>query len=319
VLQEARSVSRRLRKAWGLKERAGKGAKIERNLLVSAALRSDSRCAYVARRRKGKVFWGNGGTEIALARESAVNEEKTDAVVVLASMAVGMGYRNRKLFGTCAVPVKFRDLFEAGLGEDRIAHVARVKAGVVTARIERVYAGRAIEQREDVPRGLLARLAVKSLFLEGRLHRASRDETQQRLEAASLLRRLVQAGLADKDMDTGALDLADPVPALEDWAEARLASLGVESGEDLALLSAADFLAAELPESTLAWLDSHFKRALRLGNADYDVEYDLSKKEVTLVKTGGAQKEPPSLSTLPSFRGFRIRVRHHSKVWVLRR
>lgn len=317
TLIEARSVSRKLRTAWKLPKHTVPETPISIELIIKAALKSDPSCAYVARRRKDKIFWGNGGPEIMLTRESAVNEEKTEAVLVLSGMAIGVGLRNRKLYGTCAVPVKLHNLVRAGLGEDKIKHVTKASSGTAIAHIERIYAGKVIQKKEEIPKGALAVTALKTLFLEKRIFKEAHIKTEQRLKRASLLRKLIAAGIAN-DLETGSWNLTKPVPSLANWVEAKLISLGVESGNDLNLLSKNDLKADPIPDFTKQWMDRYFPQILHLGNADYDIEYDLTKKEVTLIKTDGPQKEPPSLSVLPNFTNFKIRVRHHSKVWVLR-
>jgi hypothetical protein len=72
VLGEARAHRRRLRQAWGLARNTDRTT-VDRQRLIRAALASDPRVAHVARRRKGRVFWAAGRTEVELARESAVD------------------------------------------------------------------------------------------------------------------------------------------------------------------------------------------------------------------------------------------------------
>jgi len=316
ALGEARAHRRRLREAFGI-DRAAERHVVDRPGLIRAALASDPRVAHVARRRQGRVFWAAGRTEIELARASAVDEARTDAIAALASVAIGQGPRKSRIFATCAVPLELRHLVEAGLGEERIEHAGR-EGGAVVARIERVLAGKVIDRREGVPRGSLARDAIAGLLVDGRLFRDAIASTSERLAAAALARRLIAAGLAPPDTDLGAWGGDAAEPGLSGWVGARVDELGVESGDDLALLTAADFTAHDLPAGTRAWLDRSYPRRLNLGDAAYDVGYDLEKREATLVRVTGARKEPPSLATLPAFRGFRVRVQHHSKVWVLR-
>ncbi len=317
VLGEARRIQRRLRKAWSLPPAPEGPHPVDRKALTRAAIRANTRSAYVARRRRGKLFFANGGTEIGLARESAVDEAKVDAVAVVASMAVGRSLMDSRIYATCALPVPLRRLAEAGLGEETVAH-SGVEGGVVVARITRRLAGKVLEEREAVPKGALAREAVKALFLEGRLFRQTLEKTRETLEAVTLAKRLSAARSMGVELDLGEWGAVTPMPTLDDWVEGRIRTLGVESGEDLALLSAADFEAPDLPEETRARLDRELPRTLSLGDVTYDIEYDFKKREATLVMVAGRRKTPPPLTTLPALRGFRVRARHHSKVWVLR-
>jgi ATP-dependent helicase HrpB len=317
VLQAARSIRGRLRRAWGLSSSGDPAKTINQRELALAAMGADPRCAYVVRRRKGGVFWGNGGTELTLARESAVNEEKTDAVAVLGSMAVGQGYRDQRIYATCAIPLTFSMLSGAGFGEDRVEHAGRAGETVV-ARIERVYAGTVIEKREEVPQGSLARQAIGDLFLGGRLFRGTLEKSRDRLETAALALKLCRSTQIGVKLDCGEWEGGGSVPPLEYWVEHRLQTLGVTGGDDLGLLSPEDLLVPDLPESTLAWMDREFPRELRLGDAVYRITYELKTMEATLTRVAGKRKDPPSLFTVPKLSGFRIKVKHHSRVWVLR-
>ncbi len=104
-------------------------------------------------------------------------------------------------------------------------------------------------------------------------------------------------------------DDTTPPPSLEDWVAQRVETLGVESGEDLALLSPEDLLAPDLPDYIRAELDRTFPRRLELRDATYAVHYDLRKRLVTLEKTAGRRRDPPPRMWLPAFKGFRVEVK----------
>ncbi len=317
VLREARAIRRRLRAAWSLPDAGKSPPPVARNALVRAALSADRKCAYVARRRRGRVYWANGGTEIGISKESAIDEGKENAVAVLASMALGTSLVDARIIATAAMPVTFRQLSEAGYGEKQVAHAGR-EGGAVQARITRVFAGAVIESYEEVPEGALARHAIASLFLEGRLYRGALEQTRGNLDAAALARRLLSSRAFAPEIDLGPWESVETIPSLEEWAVEQLETLGVVSGNDLSLLSEADFVAPELPVETRNYMDREFPRQLRLGDVKYTIEYDLKNREATLVMTEGKRNIPPPLTTLPALRGFRVRVKHHSKVWVLR-
>jgi ATP-dependent helicase HrpB len=322
VLVEAGHARTRLRAAFGLPARARKEAERDRRQLAEVALAADVRCVHVARHRRGRTTWSNGGTELELARESAVDPKKTEAIAVLASRALGQGQRSR-LLATCAMPLELSWLVDTGLGQDRLKHTD-VKDGRVVAVIERVYARRVLHVREEVPKGRLAQEAVRDLFLGGSLFASVRVQTVENLEAAGLWLRLKGAGRTD-----AAVTLYEPsleelglspkgVPPLEAWTMERLEDLGFDDGEDLALLTAEDFLFPALPQPVRDWLDRSFPRRLCLGDATYAILYDLKQNEVTLTKTQGRRQSPPPLSYLPTLPGFRIVLRDRSRCWVLR-
>ncbi len=294
TLAEARRVSARLRRAFDLPKHT-EDRPIDRRRLALTALAADPRCAHVARRRKRDVAWSNGGTEIALSRDSAVGRDidDVDVVLVFETRALGVGKNDTQIVATCAMPVPTPWLLAAEVGRERLAGVV-VKRGRVLARIERVYARRVLTTREAVPDGDLAREATTRAFLEGRVWKETLAQTRDRLEAAALQARL---------------DDTTPPPSLEDWVAQRVETLGVESGEDLALLSPEDLLAPDLPDYIRAELDRTFPRRLELRDATYAVHYDLRKRLVTLEKTAGRRRDPPPRMWLPAFKGFRVEVK----------
>lgn len=318
ALDEARRIRARLRAVHRL-ESAGRGdgredAEVDRDALVRMAIAADARVVHVARRRGRDVAFSNGGTELELARESAVqNARDVEAIVVFASRAFGAG-RTARLLVTTASPVKISAVARLAphLGADRLASV-HVEAGRVIARVERLYAERVIAEREEVPSGEVAREAIAQLFLRGTIFRGgalatTRERLALRTLAAQLARRGHQAGLAWED----------PAPTLEQWVARRLHELGVESGDDLAMLSASDLTMAELPFETRSLLEREFPLVVDVGDATYHADYDLDRSQVTLRKVKGSRATPPPLAYLPRFAGLRICVDGPRGLSVLR-
>lgn len=316
-LQEARATRKRLRSRFGLGRQSVNWDQVDRRLLALTALQSDERMAHVVRRRKKRVVWSNGGTEIQLSRESAVNPDKTDYLVVLETRALGLDARKTSILVTCAMPVPGKWLVAAKIGTPEVLG-ATIEKGVAMARIGRVFAGKTLAETEEVPTGPLAEATFATLFLQGRLFRASLEETSQRLAAARLHRRLKAAGLAPEHLEGLESPWSDEVPSPKAWVAARVQAIGVESGRDLPLLAADDFLAPEMPAMIRDWMDRAYPRYIDLGDAQYEVTYDLGGRKVTLNQKAGGRNSPPTLSFLPSFQGFGIQVKRHSKTWVLR-
>ncbi len=334
---EALRVSRRLREAFGLPRRLPPADRsIDRRALAGVILAANPRAVHVARRRGRRVAWAAGGPELVLARESAVatgpGPDPTagiEAVAVLDTHAVGSGFQDMLLLATCAMPMPLAWLREAGLGEDRLGQPKIDKRHRrIVARVRREWAGRLLEEREEVPRGALARRALAELFLEGRVFPEALEESRRRLQAAALARGLTEAaslpGVTGGGVDTtgwdGLLEEIHPggVPELKAWVEARIADLGVESGADLALLSADDLTAPELPWQIASALERDFPLRLELPDATYELEYVPGRREVTLVKVSGTRKDPPSLAFLPRLPGFTVKVRHGDMLRTLR-
>ena len=95
---------------------------------------------------------------------------------------------------------------------------------------------------------------------------------------------------------------------LEAWVAKRIRDLGVESGEDLAMLSASDLTMPELSYEVKSQLEREFPFVVSVGDATYHAEYDLDRAQVTLRRVKGNRDTPPPLSYLPRFAGLRIVV-----------
>jgi ATP-dependent helicase HrpB len=339
---EALATALRLRAAFGLPARAADlpapERPVDRRALASVVLAADPRTVHVARRRKRHTAWAAGGPELTLARESAARPAEEagglEALAVLGTHAVGAGFRKMRLLATCVMPLPLSWLVAEGIGEERLG-APRVEGDRIVARVERVWAGRVLDTRDEVPRGAIAREALAGLFLAGRVFPGARERAAERLEAARLARalaHLVQARGADPKLEArtdgwhGMIEdlFGDPsedgpaVPDLETWTRRRIAELGVEHGADLALLSPEDLLPPELPHAVRQVLDRDYPRRLELPDATYAMEYEPERRTVTLVKTSGGRKEPPPLAFLPRFGGFRVRVRHGQMLRTIR-
>ncbi len=299
ALADARAAADRFRRFMGVER--GRQA-LDRRALAETLLAAWPRCAHVARRRKRRVAWANGGTELSLGRDSALEEEKAEAALVLDSRALGVSETRQEIVITAAMPVPTAWLLAAGLGRERMAGCA-LERGALVARVERVYAGRVLAVEERAPEGALAREAVAELFLRGSLFKGGADRARERHELRGLQARL---------------EGREPGPPLEAWVLARLAELGLEGGEDLALLEEEDLLPAPLEDYAREQLTRDFPRELAIGDARYRIAYDVERKLATLHQTGGARKAPPPDRFLPRLPGWRLAWEHKNRVRMLR-
>jgi hypothetical protein len=314
VVREARAARKRLRRMENLPEREPQPAPITnaaREALLRAALAADPRLAHVARKRGRDLFFSNGGTELELARESAVhNVREVEAILALDTRAFGTG-RDARVLVTCAMALPLAALAQAGLGSDRLASVQLDRKRVI-ANVERVFAQRVLSTREETPSGALARAAFVELLVRGSLFRDAVTTTRQRLTYSALAAWLARRGHPAGVPSPGG------VPTLEAWLLARVTTLGVESGDDLALLSASDFLAPELPYESRSSIEADYPLSVSVGDASYRADYDLERGEVMLHLLKGGRAEPPPLAYLPKFPGLRICVDTRRGMTVVR-
>ncbi|MET0389557.1 MAG: helicase-related protein [Polyangiales bacterium] len=302
VVREARQARARLRRLSGLQEDAATSGEVQREALIAAALAADPRLCHVSRGRGRERFFSNGGTELELARESAAHRSpKLEAVIALETRAFGAG-RDARILITCAMPLPLTTVARTGLGEDRVGPV-QLERGRITATLERVYAGRVIAEREDTPVGALARAALVTLLMRGSLFRDAITTTRERLARTALA-----AALERRNKPGAAAAPAPPPQSLEAWLTQRVETLGVESGDDLALLSASDFLAPDVPYELRSTLDEQYPLMVSVGDATYRAEYDVERGQVLLQMIKGSRRDAPPLAYLPKFPGLRICV-----------
>ncbi len=311
--RDAESVARRLRAVLSLPSPSHEDVDARR--LREVALGADARNAHVVRRRSSKkserFAFANGGTELQLARESAVwkaldvrpGEVAAEAIVVFDVRAFGTG-KDRRLLATCASPCDLPTLRDAGLGRPRLARTW-VKKKRVLAEIEIVFAKKVLATREEVPVGEVARAAIVDLLKRGSLFKKSIRETKVRLDARALAAQLSRSSVGQQH---GLPEGLEAPPSFDEWVVARVEELGIERGDELALLSEDDFLAQPLPYELQGMLEDLFPRTVSLGDATYQVEFDLPQARAVLTIVKGDRTKPPPRSFLPAFPGLRVFV-----------
>lgn len=304
-LREARENGKRLRKALGLGSASRSRAAIDRLRLARLAMVADPRSPHVARERKGRVAFSNGGTELELERGSCVGVTKGPEAVIVFGARGFVARGKTRIVITCASPVPIALLDEAGLGRDRVAG-ASAKGRRVVAVLERVYAKRVLSSREEAPVGEAARQTLAKLFFERRLGKdwsAGLTELKARLAHVHLARLLKnrrprpEAAWDDLPADPG---------ELETFLYNRLEELGVESGDDIWLLTPKDLLPEPLPYDVQQVLNERYPLEVSLGDAIYLVEYDLEKGRALLNLRRGNPTHAPKRQFLPAFTGLQV-------------
>lgn len=319
-MDAARTMRGRLVTAFGLEVDAKtpaetteieSGTSVNRDRLIRCLLAADPRLAHIPRRRGKRTGWSNGGTELELGRDCGANGlESVEALLVLATAALSPNRRDARLVITAAMPVRLAQLAEAGLGRARVVAPA-LDQGRVRAVVEQVYAKKVLSQEERVPEGVAAREAIAELFLAGRLFPEALKAGRDDLEAVALAHRLVAREANPPYWLTAVIDrFPEPPPPFERWLEQRLEELGVESGDDLELLSPADLTFPPLPEASREELNRSFPRRLKVQGVLYGLTYDLEKNRVTLRAIQGKPQKPPERFYLPRFSGLRVQVEY---------
>ncbi len=303
-LDEARSALSRFCRVLGLSRRdLDRSEKVDRRALADTVLAAWPRCAHIKRDRKRNVAWANGGTELSLGRGSVVDGDDHDCVLVLEDRAFTPKPRKDQICITAAMPVPLAWLVAADRGRE-VLQQTLLKKGQILGRIDRVYAGRVIASREEEPVGELARAAVARLVLDNRLFKGTAAKLRRRLERQDLHARL----------SGNTVEVVEPKAYLEE----RLATLGLETCDELSLLVGDDLLPDALPPWERDALDREFPASLDIGDARYRISYAPATSVATLHQVSGTRKLAPPVRLLPVLKGWRIDWEHKNRTQRLR-
>lgn len=344
-LEEARRLAGSLRTLLGAVERPADGAEAvpdqaTRDALVEhlaarwpeAAFARRARGERAARRggrrgrgegaeggasaRRGEP-WGNGEIELMVrpfeipGRPASTQPDPPEAGFVLDHVWLGLGGRRARGMGRMVLVVRPARLAEVGIGEVTVGtpRLERRSSGAVAVSGEVVttLGGTELSRTSAPLAGAALRAAVTELIVDERLMRGVAERLRAQLHWWDLLG---QAGLRPGGTDDG------EVASLAARLEERLAELGLERGEDFALLEPEDLLLDVEGRLREAGVDPRPAMALRddfpptwiHADARYDVEVSLDARRVKLTpanKRARAQKEP-SAALVPRFRGFTV-------------
>jgi ATP-dependent helicase HrpB len=303
ALKEARAAAKRFRK-FGFGDANWSGP-LQRRAFAELLLRVWPGCAHVRRDQKKRRFtWASGGTEMELDRDTSVRPQDAEAVIVLDSRAVASQQRRGSgLLITAAMPVPVAWLAAAGLGEPR-ASAPKLRGGALKVTISQMYAGKVLRTREENPTGELARVAIRDLILEGRIMKSQdlRAKLRDRYELAAL---------------AAQVEKTQPLPVLPVWLLARLAEVGLETGDDLALLVPEDLMPEPPSSETAAVIKQRFRRTLDIGDARYEIEYQVAERKAIFHQVHGSRRQPPSAIHLPRLPGFRLYWEYKNRVQAI--
>lgn len=251
------------------------------------------------RREKRREAMGNGGDEVLIGDQSRLADDVEAALVFADHSVPGRGKKQTLTVAGCLAPLSLSALVGAGLCHTTHDN-PRWEEGALVAQTQWVYAGRVIAAESAPVAGQAARWATARLILAGRLLRPAGERLRDDLAAWSLY---VELGHGDGE-----------IPEAEDWLTRRLAELGVESGEDLALIEPEDLRFDGVPEWERARFDERYPRTVNLPDLQLCIHYDVRRKVVTAEKVGGIRKRDPQRWELPAWSGWRVKYQKASRV-----
>lgn len=312
-LDEARAIRRQLRELTGARGESTKGL----DAFLVARL---PQVGFVRRPRADtakarSVPWANGSVEVQVfpfePLDPAVEPRPCTAAVILETewLASSSGVRG---IGRMLLPSDPKVFAAAGLGEATITDVQLDKSSPgrieITATRELQLAGVCLASGEVELRGADLHRAIAGFVLENRLFRGAGEALREALHGWALLAQWPDDDVAEHRR------MSEPAPTdAAAWLTQRLATLGVEAAEDLALLDATDLVPdLEAVTGVPAWVAAPilkaFPRVWTHEGGQYACTVRPTSRTVELEPIDGKarkQKEP-SAAALPRFQGFRV-------------
>jgi len=324
-LKEARAIGRQLRDLIGASGESLDG-------LAEYILSRWPAAGFVRRPRADRARgrsepWANGATEVQVFAFEPVDPEveprKAHAAVILETdwLASERGVMG---IGRMVLPTELQALAAAGLGESTITGTTldkRSRSKLVIAAVREVQlAGVTLERTEGQLRGADLHRAVAGFVLENRLMRGAGDAVRDALHGWGVLAQWKGEPLSEYSVD------ADSVPTdVQEWLATRLATLGVETAADLALLDNADLVPDLERETGIPnWVSEPLLKAFpRLWNYQgglYSCTLQPGARSVQLepVDAKARKIKEPAPGALPRFHGLRVVYQQGSRRLTLR-
>ena len=318
AVKEARRLANQIRQGLGL-DRLHKAVMLDRK---SEALRSRWLLAVVKalpelafiRRVKRVQALGNGFSEVQIGRDSRFSPELKDfsgkdaaiaAVVFDQHSLAGKGVKQTLNLASVMAPISTQLLYQAGLGEDRLAE-NKEQAATHKVLIERIYAGRVIDSRFERASGEQAIDAITRSIIQGREFAGIAKRLTADIAAWNIWFALGKTTEFDSEINQSLV--------LEPYLKQKLVQLGVESFEDLALVEAEDLLFEGIPDWQREEFDGLYPAQLALAELKLAVSYEPKRKLVLLDYLNGSRKQGPKRWELPRWLGWKIQYRKASRV-----
>jgi hypothetical protein len=281
-----------------------------------------------AHRERGRAMpWANGSIEVQVYPFEPVDREvelpKYNAAVILETdwVASANGIVG---IGRMVLPTSLTTLAAAGLGEATLAglQLEKLSLGRVKVSAERLVrlAGVTLAKGEVELQGHELQRAVAELVFENRLFKGAREALRDALHGWRILAAWHGEPLAEHT--------AIPVPQPDDdvaWLTQRLATLGVETCADLALIDRDDLVpqlesATGVPSWEIEQVLKHFPRVWSHQGGLYSCTVLPGSRRVHLEPLDGKARKlkEPTVAALPRFFGFAVTFQQGSRRLSLR-
>lgn len=275
--------------------------------------------------------WANGEVEVgveayvphAAADREHVERHPPTVGVLLQNTWIGDGKSVRGT-GSLLLPCSPAALAAAGVGELEVGELAVERVGGgwrIEAPVVQVLAGVRLASERRTLEGQALREAAARLVLDNRIFKGAAARLRDRLHLWAML----SAWLPEDGEPHWTGAKLGPAPEDERaWLVERLGALGLETCDELELLSGDDLVpdlsASGLSDEELASLLADFPRVWVYLGGSFACEVQPRARKVWIEpidQTAKKAKEPPR-EVLPRFRGFGVMYRQASRVLKLR-
>lgn len=324
-LDEARSISRQLRELIGAKGESSKGlAEYILTRLPSAGFVKRPRAS---KERGRSVPWANGSIEVKVYPFEPVDPEteawKSNAAVILETewLSVSNGVFG---IGRMVLPTELETLATAGLGESTLTDTSFVKKSRGRIKIHAVrqvqLAGVTLSRGELELSGSDLHQAVAGFVLANRLFKGAGDAVREALHGWRLLANWRGEPLTDYQCPVAAIPKDEAA-----WLAQRLATLGVESAADLALVETNDLLPNLESETGIPdWVAEPILKAFprvwshQGGTYSCTVLHESRTVQMEPLDQKARKLQAPPAWALPRLHGFRVSYKQGSRKLTLR-
>ncbi|CCQ11669.1 HrpA-like helicase [Pseudoalteromonas luteoviolacea B = ATCC 29581] len=301
ALVEAKQHSENLRQLFDLPE-LKYAARYDHLALVSAIADADPSRLFVKRNNRRGAF-GNGDSEIVLAKHSRMTESNFGVLVLDSFTLAAKGNKQASTIATVATEAP-KSLFCNSRNCSSSIDDVQLNEQELTVTVVKRYAGVIVDTYireptiEELPYALTLATQRQQIF----------DDVFQKVDEAIRYHTL-QLALDKKQAE---------LPSPFDFIQKQYVALGVESLFDIELLEAHDLQYTGIESWQIDALKEKYPLTLTLAGQMLNVHYHLSAKRVTVEYVKGLRKEAPKRWELPAWAGLNIEYKRASKIVAIK-
>ncbi|KJZ02790.1 helicase-related protein [Pseudoalteromonas piscicida] len=298
ALIEAQQFSTQLREAFALPP-LDKAASFDHNKLVLELAKLMPHWVYINKQNHRNGF-NNGLAEVMPSNHTRASGQ-AEALLVLDTFSLaGKGTKQAKTLAMCNAVLTKKQLLEMGLGSQTLRS-AYIDNGELWGEFITHYSDEVLGQQtkrldnsKDVIYALVFLIQNNTLF--------------------SGLAKQIEASIEQTALFYQFHERDELVPTLDSFLSDKLTALGIESYDDVELISEQDLLFNEVETWELTPFAEKFPLTWSIPALTMAVSYNFKGKRIELTYINGTRKDAPKKWELPAWSGFKIRYRKASKV-----